>query len=96
MYILSSKYGLLHSEKVIEPYDMVLDRERVRELLPDMIPVLQEYDKVIFFKAGAKKLYTECIEEACEMTGTELDLFGFGFMGGIGDLEGKIRDACGS
>ena len=65
MYILSAEHGLLPSEKIIGPYDRVMDPERMRELLPDIIPVLQEYDEVIFFKAGARKLYADCMEEAC-------------------------------
>ncbi len=96
MYILSAEHGLLPSEKVIGPYDRVMDPERMRELLPDMIPVLQEYDEVIFFKAGARKLYADCMEEACNKAGKPLDSFGFGFMGDIGKLEEKIKDACGS
>ncbi len=36
MYILSAKHGLIPSEKVIESYDMGLDRDRIAELLPDM------------------------------------------------------------
>ena len=31
----------------------------------------------------------------CNRAGIPLDSFGFGFMGDIGKLEGKIRDACG-
>ena len=50
MYILSAKHGLIPSEKVVEPYDMDLGRGRIAELLPDMVPVLKKYDKVIFFK----------------------------------------------
>ena len=96
MYILSAEHGLLPSEKVIGPYDRVMDPERMRELLPDMIPVLQEYDEVIFFKAGARKLYADCMEEACSKADRPLDSFGFGFMGDIGKLEEKIKDACGS
>ena len=64
MYILSAKHGLIPSEKVIEPYDMDLGRGRIAELLPDMVPVLKKYDKVIFFKAGAA--YDECMKAACD------------------------------
>ena len=92
----SAEHGLHPSEKVIGPYDRVMDPERMRELLPDMIPVLQEYDEVIFFKAGTRKLYADCMEEACNKAGRPLDSFGFGFMGDIGKLEEKIKDACGS
>ena len=67
--------------------------ERMRELLPDMIPVLQEYDEVIFFKAGSRKLYADCMEDTCSKAGRALDSLGFGFMGGIGRLEEKIKDA---
>ena len=94
-YILSAKHGLIPSEKVIEPYDMGLDRGRIVELLPDMVTVLKKYDKVIFFKAGAKAAYDECMKAACDRAGRPLDSFGTGFMGGIGELEGKIEAARG-
>ena len=95
MYILSARHGLIPSEKVIEPYDMWLDRERIAELLPDMVPVLKKYDKVIFFKAGAGAVYDECMKAACDRAGRPLDSFGSGFMSGIGELEGKIEAARG-
>lgn len=91
MYILSAKHALVHSEKVIEPYNMILEQERIKELLPSMVTVLQKYDKVIFFKAGARSLYENCMKEACNRADVPLDSFGFGFMGDIGKLEEKIR-----
>ena len=95
MYILSAEHGLLHSEKVIEPYNRLMDPERAKELLPDMISILQKYDEVIFFKAGARKLYEDCMIDACNQAGTSLDSFGFGFMGDIGMLDEKIKKVCG-
>ena len=94
MYILSAKHGLLPSEKVIAPYNRIMDQMRMQELLLDMIPVLQKYDKVIFFNGGARSLYAECIKEACNRADRPLDSFGSKILEGIGDLEAKINDAC--
>ena len=91
MYILSAKHGLLPSEKIIAPYNQIMDPERAGELLPGMIRVLQGYDRVVYFKAGASGIYEECMREACERAGRPLDSFGYGFMGGIGELGGRLE-----
>lgn len=86
MYILSAEHGLIPAEKIIEPYDRIMDNERCNELLPDVKKIVSQYDIVIFFRAGSRKLYEECLSKACEMAGVKLISFGFGFMGGINDL----------
>lgn len=93
MYILSARHGLLPSEKEIEPYNRIMDGERARELLPGMIRVLQGYDKVIYFKAGARGIYEECVKEACARACRPVDSFGYAFMGGIGELPERIKRA---
>ena len=92
MYILSARHGLLPSEKVIAPYNQIMDRERAKELLPSMVQVLQEYDRVIYFKAGARGIYEECMKEACAQADRPLDSFGYGFMGGINEMGERIED----
>tara|TARA_B100000586_G_C19766399_1_gene284093 strand:- start:57 stop:455 length:399 start_codon:yes stop_codon:yes gene_type:complete len=86
MYILSAKYGLVNAEKIIEPYNRIMDDARCDELLPEIKKTVEKYDTVIFFKAGARKLYEQCIVKACEMANIRIISFGFGFMGGINDL----------
>ena len=51
MYILSAEHGLIPAEKIIEPYDRIMDNERCNELLPDVKKIVSQYDIVIFFKA---------------------------------------------
>ena len=93
MYILSAQHALIPADKVIEPYNRVMDEKRCQELIPQLKPILKQYDAVVFFKAGARKLYEQCIRTACEQENVKLISFGNGFMGGINDLEKKLRDA---
>ncbi len=93
MYILSAEHGLLPAEKIIDPYNRLLDKERVEKLLPKIESVIKKYDKIIYFKAGARKLYEECLDIACKKMGVEMISFGFGFMGGINELESRINEA---
>ena len=86
MYILSAKYGLVNAEQIIEPYNRIMDDARCDELLPEIKKIVEKYDVVIFFKAGARKLYEQCILKSCEMANVRVISFGFGFMGGINDL----------
>lgn len=93
MYILSAKYGLLPSERVVAPYDQIMNPERAEELLPGMVKVLQGYDKVVYFRADADGPYEECMRKACARAGRPLDLLGSRDMGGIGELEERIKRA---
>ena len=90
MYILSAEHGLLPAEKVIKPYNRLLDEDRVNTLLPKIESIIKGYEKVIYFKAGARKLYEDCLNTACKNMGVEMESFGFGFMGGINELENRI------
>lgn len=96
MYILSAEHGLLRAEKIIKPYNRLLDKERVEKLLPEIESIIKNYDKIIYFKAGARKLYEECLSTACKKMGVEMISFGFGFMGGINELESRISKARGN
>ena len=91
MYILSVKHGLLFSEKVVGPYNRVMDESRAKELVPQLVPIVAKYDTVIYFKAGAIELYKKCLEDACEKAGKKMISFGTGFMGGINDLQDIVR-----
>lgn len=93
MYILSAEHGLIPAEKVISPYNKIMDEKRCNELIPMVREVIKNYDAIIFFKAGARKLYEQCISKACYESGVKLISFGHGFMGGINDLPKKIEEA---
>lgn len=95
MYILSAEHGLLPSEKIIKPYNRLMDEKRVKELVPKIETIIKKYDKIIYFKAGARKLYEDCLNVACKKTGVEIESFGFGFMGGINELENRIDSSKG-
>jgi len=93
MYILSAEHGLLPAEKVIKPYNRLLDEDRVNTLLPKIESTIKGYEKIIYFKAGARKLYEDCLNTACKNMGVEMESFGFGFMGGINELENRINNS---
>ena len=91
MYILSAEHGLLFSEKVVGPYNRVMDESRAEELMPYLVPIVAKYDTVIYFKAGARGIYKQCLEEACKKAGKKMVSFGYGFMGDIGSLQDIVR-----
>ena len=91
MYILSAEHGLLFSEKVIEPYNRIMDESRAEELIPQLVPIVAKYDAVIYFKAGARGIYEQCLGDACKKAGKKMISFGYGFMGDIGNLQNIIR-----
>ena len=93
MFILSAEHGLIPAEKVIAPYNRLMDERRCDELIPSVAKSLKKYDAVVYFKGGSGKPYRRCMIEACGVAGVKLDAFGDKIMQGIGDLPGKIRDA---
>ena len=91
MYILSAEHGLLFSEKVIIPYNRVMNESRAKELVPQIVPIVAKYDTVIYFKAGARGIYKQCLGDACKKAGKKMVSFGYGFMGDIGRLQDIVR-----
>jgi hypothetical protein len=83
MAILSSKYGLIDAEKVIQPYEEVLTKERADELLPQVIEKIQNYDYVLYYRGGAGKEYFKLIKEACEDRDKVLISVGYKNLGDI-------------
>jgi len=86
MCILSAQYGLIDANEEIEPYDMLMTRDRCQELLPDIRSTIQQYDYILFFKGGAPQIYEDCMISTCESAKKSLVVLGFGNMGGIRDL----------
>lgn len=91
MYILSAEHGLLDSEKIIESYDRIMDEQRSHKLIPSMVPVIQKYDVVIFYKGGSRKLYEQCIQSACDEAGRKMIPVGFKIHGDINTIPEIIR-----
>ena len=93
MFILSAEHGLIPAEKITAPYNRIMDEKRCQELVPKIKETIKNYDAVVFFKAGSRSLYEQCIAKACEESGVKLISFGHGFMAGINDLPMKIDKA---
>ena len=90
MFILSAEYGLIEANQIIAPYERILDEARAVELIPSVAKKVQDFDNVIFFKGGARKVYLLCVEEACRRAGKKLVTLGYANMGGINDLPNII------
>lgn len=86
MCILSTKYGLVDAEKVIEPYEETLTEQKARELIPQMIEKINGYDCIVYYRGGAGKEYFNLMREACERAGKTLVSFGYKYMGEISAL----------
>ena len=93
MFILSAEHGLIPAEKVTSPYNRLMDERRCNELIPKIKEIVKNYDTIIFFRAGARSLYEQCLAKACDESGVNLISFGHGFMAGINDLPKKIQEA---
>lgn len=90
-YILSAKYGLIHSDTVIEPYDQIMTQERIHELLPQVKEKLKDFDIVVFYQGGAREEYKKLIELACKAIGKKLVVYGYKNVGDIGKTEEIIK-----
>ena len=92
MAILSSKFGLVDSQTVIEDYEEVLTPERVKILLPQVVDYVKRYDVVIYFKAGASFIYFELIKKASEIANIPIVYLGYGYMAEINKIPGVISE----
>ena len=50
MYILSAEHGLLPSEKIIKPYNRLMDEKRVKELVPKIETIIKNTIKLSTLK----------------------------------------------
>lgn len=89
LYILSAKYGLVYSEEVIYPYDVIMDEKKIYELIPIVQKQIEKINpnKVIYYKGGARREYLECIKEACLRANIKFVSFGYKNLGEVGRLE---------
>lgn len=92
MAILSSRYGLVDSQMVIEDYDDILTPERAEILLPRIADYIKKYDVIVYFKAGASALYFELIREAAELAKRPIVHFGYGYMAEVNEIPGVILE----
>jgi len=89
--ILTAKYGLIDADEIIGPYDKKMDEKRARTLVSKIAKKLRKYDFVIYYKAGASKIYMECIKKACELLEKPLIVCGYNIIGGINDIPPLIK-----
>ena len=83
---LEAKFLVPFIERLFGDYEELTYAKAVRtNTLPENVQVSEFY-----FKAGARKLYEDCLNTACKNMGVEMESFGFGFMGGINELENRI------
>ncbi len=91
--ILSSEYGLVMGDVAKPSYDRLMTEDRIPILLPQVTTAVEPYAAVVYFQAGARRLYRRLLEEACLKAGVQLYAFGSGFMGGINDLQKIVSQA---
>lgn len=72
MFILSSQYGLIPSEKEIAAYDMIMTEERARELAPQVAQIISGFDWAIYYRTGARETYVNCIRQAARLINNKL------------------------
>lgn len=94
LFILSARYGLVHSEEVVEPYDQILTEERMEELIPQIMECLRGFDVIVYYKGGARRTYLELIKRASKLANVELVTFGYANMGDINKLKNIIEELC--
>lgn len=77
-FILSAKYGLLHPDQIIEPYNVTLKSiskyQRViwaRRVLQDLNPLLSKDDSVVIL---AGHIYREYLEEPLRQMGCQISI----------------------
>ena len=86
MCILSTKYGLIDAEAVIEPYEETLTKQKANELIPQMIERIEGYDCIVYYRGGAGREYFNLMREACRRAGKTLVSLGYKYMGDINEL----------
>lgn len=92
MAIVSSKFGLVDSQAIIEDYEEILTAERIKILLPQVIDYVKKYDVVLYFKAGASSIYFELIKKASEIANRPIVYLGYGYMAEVNKIPGFISE----
>ena len=92
-YILSAKYGLVHGDELIAPYEEIMTDEKCKELKKQIKEILKHLKPkvVIYYKGGAREIYFTCIKDICEELNIPLETFGFKIMGDINKLENILN-----
>jgi len=86
MAILSARYGLVDSEKVIAYYQEVMNSKRAEILLPQVVNYLRKYDVSVYFRTGARAVYYELMKKASRIANKTIICFGSGYMKGINKI----------
>jgi len=74
---------LIEISEVIAPYNRVMDEARAKELAVSVVKKIENYDYIVYFQGGARKVYLSCLESACYAAKKPLIIFGYANMGGI-------------
>ena len=85
--VLSAKYGLLYSDRIIKDYEQVLDSKGVNKLKSQVIEFIDKYDLIVFFKGGSREEYRDLIKQASEAINKPLILIGNRNQEDIGKIE---------
>jgi len=91
MAILSAKYGLVGINEIISPYEQTITEQRILDLMPSIIKKILHYDKVVYYKGGANRLYFDCIKDACDNNGVSFFSVGYAHMGDIDKIGELIK-----
>jgi len=91
MCILSTKYGLVDAERVIEPYEETLTEQKAEQLIPQIVEKIKGYDCVVYYRGGAGRAYFNLMREACRRAGKTLVSFGYKYMGDISELPDVLQ-----
>jgi hypothetical protein len=91
MAILTAKYGLVKAEATIEPYKEVMTKENAKQLIPQIVETLRDYDHVVYFRGGSSKESFDCIQEACRTALVHLNWIGRRLMEDIDRLPEVIQ-----
>ncbi len=92
MAILSSKYGLVDSQTIIEDYEAILSLESTKILFPQVVDYIGRYSVIVYFKAGASSIYFELIKEASRIAKRPILHFGYGFMAEVNKIPSVISN----
>jgi len=86
-YILSAKYGLVNSDKIISPYNQIMDDNQCIKLKSQIKEVLKNFDIIIYYKGGAREIYFNCLKDVVFELNKKFIYFGYANMGDIKKID---------
>jgi len=86
-YILSAKYGLVNSDKIISSYNQIMDDNQCIKLKSQIKEVLKNFDIIIYYKGGAREIYFNCLKDVVFELNKKFIYFGYANMGDIKKID---------